>query len=468
MKGKKLRKKQKEVSLEAKVINNLHKSLEQKKVETASVIGKHLIDQKEKVGHCNWQNWIRINLVFSASKARRYMAIYRHQEFMPEDEKADYYELTLEKAFNETGGKVSKFPNSYHRNNDKARAVIRELFADKEHSYQNPPEDKVLNQIINADTIKAMKKMKPNSVHLICTSIPYNVGLFYGKDIDDSRPYHKYLDWLGEFIEQCYRVLVKGGRLVINCDNTANKDKANEGEMSYKHLVNHDLRDVVRSSKLNFKEYEEDIIWYKKNKGNVKIMNWGSYKSASNPHFRNCKEYIMIWSKDVYELSTPEGVESDLTDDEFKDWTHNIWELNPNTRKNCPHPCTWTEKLTERLVKLFSFPTQTVLDPFCGSGTTCLTANKLNRNFIGIDLNPNYCQWSRDRVDGKDMDLILAKFLYSVKPQLEESLGKDLVDEKYSRYFAMAQKTAIQSISKKRNVQIAKVNENISFERKSA
>ncbi|AQQ71184.1 Modification methylase DpnIIB [Limihaloglobus sulfuriphilus] len=200
------------------------------------------------------------------------------------------------------------------------------------------------------------------------------------------------------------------------------------------------LNNKVRELDLGLLEYQ-DIIWYKYNNGSAKIRSQGKKVSPSKPNLRNCKEHIIIWSKDKFELPQPRGVKPDITPEEFEEWTYNVWKVHPNTNKNCPHPCTWPEKLCERLIKLFSFPTQVVLDPFCGSGTTCLSAKNLNRSYTGIEQNPNYCQWAKDRVEGKDMDMELAKFLLSVKSELEAKLGIELVDKKYGRYFKMAKPT---------------------------
>jgi site-specific DNA-methyltransferase (adenine-specific) len=430
----------------AKKINALHNGMVRNTIETAIEIGRLLVEQKELLDHGQWEKWQEDNLDFSKSTVLRYTDAYKKSQ---EDENTNLNEYKLSELYAEIEkGKKNKKSNQYHRDNDNARKVIRELFADRKHDFQNPPKGTVLNQIINGDTLDVMRKMKANSVHLICTSVPYNNSLFYGPNCNDNKPYQEYLDWLGEFMFQCYRVLVKGGRCIVNVDNMTNKDKDKDGEFTYRHALDCDLRYKVRELKLGFKEYQ-DITWYKFNNGGAKIICWGSHASPSQPNFRNCKEHFLIWGKDEYKLPQPKGVEADISDEDFEEWTYNVWKLHPNTNKNCPHPCTWPERLTERFVQLFSWPGQTVLDPFCGSGTTCLSAKKLGRSFIGIDQNPNYCSWAKDRVEGNNMDMVLAEFLLSVKSELEKRLSPELVAQKYGRYFRMAKPKTKKAVSKK-------------------
>ncbi len=416
-------------------INQMHSGMVKNTIETARKIGKLLYDQKKACGHGQWEKWIENNLDFSKSTVKRYMDVYEKYQ---NDKNVKLKDLNLSELYKDVANKKkAKRTNEDHRSNDKARAVIRELFANRQHDYNNPPKGKVLNQIINGDTLDIMRKMKSNSVHLICTSIPYNNNLYYGPHFNDNRPYQEYLDWLGEFVTLCYRVLVKGGKLIINCDNMTNKDRDKNGEFTYRHALDCDLRYKVRELKLGLLEYQ-DIIWYKYNNGGAKIKCWGSYASPSQPNFLNCKEHFIIWAKDTYKLEQPKGVEADITKDEFEEWTYNVWSIHPNTNINCPHPCTWPERLTERFIKLFSFPNQVVMDPFCGSGTTSYSAKQLDRQFIGIDQNSNYSQWAKDRIDGKDMTMVLAEFLLSVKSELENKLSPELVANKYGRYFRMA------------------------------
>jgi len=109
-------------------------------------------------------------------------------------------------------------------------------------------------------------------------------------------------------------------------------------------------------------------------------------------------EYILIWSKNDWRLSNLTGFESDLTAREFERWTRNVWEIHPVTRTKSNHPAQYPEELAKRIIKLYTYPGDLVLDPFAGSGTTCAVAVRLNRKFCGIDNNPDYCKYSRQRI----------------------------------------------------------------------
>ena len=112
-------------------------------------------------------------------------------------------------------------------------------------------------------------------------------------------------------------------------------------------------------------------------------------------------EYVLIWSKDDWRLSNVTGFESDLTAREFERWTRNVWEIHPVTRTKSNHPALYPEELAKRIIKLYTYPGDLVLDPFVGSGTTCAVASKFKRKFCGIDNNPDYCKYSRKRIEAE-------------------------------------------------------------------
>lgn len=105
---------------------------------------------------------------------------------------------------------------------------------------------------------------------------------------------------------------------------------------------------------------------------------------------RSVSEIILIAHKETPHL---EGEYVDILPDEFKEWTKDVWIIPPV--RSPLHPAVFTEELAKRLIKLFSFGGQVVLDPFCGIGTTGKICVKLKRNFIGYDVSPNYCKVAR-------------------------------------------------------------------------
>ncbi len=236
------------------------------------------------------------------------------------------------------------------------------------------PED-YINKIICGDCLEVMKGMPDKSVDLIVTSPPYNVGIEYDNH-NDKMPLVNYEFWLNTKFEQCIRLLSDGGHLIIQVANT--------GRNPYLHLsglIAYILRDKIRTV--------GEIIWVKFPTG---ATSWGSWMSPNSPCIRDEHEYILVFRKD----GKREGV-SDLKKQEFMDWTKSIWHINPSSRV-LPHPAPYPEELVHRIIKLFSFKDEVILDPFVGSGTTPLVCKQLNRKFIGIDLSKKYCEIAERRL----------------------------------------------------------------------
>jgi len=245
------------------------------------------------------------------------------------------------------------------------------------------------------------------SVSLVFTSSPYNVGIKYGNH-DDVMPYHKYIEWLGEVWKDCYRVLRIGGRLVINIDCMINKEEDRVAESiedtrrEYRRPIYADLCNINKEIGFNFRY---DIAW-DKHQVVGRGTDWGSWKSCSNPAIRRRHEYILIWSKGPWRLEpTVSGTKSDLTGEEFTQWSMSYWSIPPETQKRGSHEAPFPERLALPVIKMFSYPKDVVLDPFCGTGTTCVVAHKLGRRYIGIDNDEKSVVYARNRIDTDGADL---------------------------------------------------------------
>jgi site-specific DNA-methyltransferase (adenine-specific) len=249
----------------------------------------------------------------------------------------------------------------------------------------------ILNTIINDDVLAGFKLIPDESVHLIVTSPPYNVKLEGYGNCQDDLPYPEYLAWLEKIMAECKRVLVKGGRLCINIDAMYNMDKVKDGE-SFR-VIYADLVIIGRKLGLLF---NNEIAWDKQNVVGKKTA-WGSYWACSNPIVRRAHEYIIVWSKDDYRL---EGdlEQCDLEEDEFQKWTMSVWHMQPETRDHNGHPAPFPEELPRRLIKLYSYRGNTVLDPFMGTGTTGYVAKMLRRDYIGIDNSESDVRYARARI----------------------------------------------------------------------
>lgn len=244
-----------------------------------------------------------------------------------------------------------------------------------------------LDAIIQGDAEIVMREIPDRTIHLIVTSPPYNTGIPYDEH-EDRLVYNEYLAKMRRILTECYRVLVRGGRIAVNLPScTMQHNKSRVAYLSIDFLLL--MRDI------GFQD-REFVTWLKNLQCQPagRSTSWGSWCSASNPTLRDCSETILIMHKEAPKLD-PNGVESDLTGEEFRQWTTNVWMMPPFTPMRKLHPAPFPFELPRRVIKLYSFPGQIVLDPFCGVGTTCIVAKQLNRRFIGIEKSRRYCKLAR-------------------------------------------------------------------------
>lgn len=264
------------------------------------------------------------------------------------------------------------------------------------------------NQIICADVLDGLSRIREESVHLIVTSCPFNVDIKYTNH-HDTMPHIDYLAWMREVWAACKRVLVVGGRICINIDATMNLEGRPEDRKERVHPLHVDFTNQLRE--LDY-IYRGEICWTKFNAPG-KDTAWGSYCLPSNPHIRRNSEYIILASKESLTLEG-DHMMSDLTKDEFHRWTLSEWKITPETRPK-GHPVPYPRELVRRCVKLFSYVGNTVLDPFNGSGTTTSVAFSLGRKYIGIDNSEKYC-----RIAKRDLQELKSHFgTYNFTPAPE-------------------------------------------------
>lgn len=245
-----------------------------------------------------------------------------------------------------------------------------------------PQEKPFWNQIVCADS-RDLSFIPSESVTLVVTSPPYNVGINYASH-NDAMPLPEYLQLLEDVFRECKRVLIPGGRIAINV--------ANVGRSPYLPLASY--INLMMVEKLGFLARGE-IIWQKGASVGTSTA-WGSWQQPSNPTLRDTHEYILVFSKDRFDL--PHRGESDLTREEFLTFTKSVWEFPTVQAKKVGHPAPFPLELPRRLIKLYTYKGDLVLDPFVGSGTTCRAAQQLGRRWIGVDKDPGYCQMARANV----------------------------------------------------------------------
>jgi len=249
------------------------------------------------------------------------------------------------------------------------------------------------------------------SVHLILTSPPYNCRVAYD-GYDDWLPWDQYWhDLIEPSMRECFRVLAPGGRLAVNLANVLRQDVTAERTPRRRQSRDHwrpagangEAWSVMVAPRL-WSALEtigflprEQLTWIKTldPEDVVTSTAWGSWRSASNPVLRAVAEPVFIASKMTHTRST--GA-SDLTSDEFKAWTRNVWTIPAgHAERDLDHPCRFPPELPRRLIKLYSYVGDVVLDPFCGSGTTLRVAKDLGRTAIGLDISRRYCAMSANR-----------------------------------------------------------------------
>ncbi len=283
-----------------------------------------------------------------------------------------------------TGTETSSFGVRGRTNHDSSRFYNSKLYSDlktneKEYGEDVDFPDKHLNSLIvgNAENLKEIPN---NSVHLMITSPPYNVS----KEYDDDLTLNEYLLLLKNSFKETYRVLVNGGRACINV--------ANLGRKPYIPLSDY-ISQIMINIGFNMRG---EIIWNKAGSASPSTA-WGSWMSASNPTLRDVHEYILIFSKGDYKRERC-GKENTITKEQFIDWTKSIWTMNAESARRIGHPAPFPEELPYRLIQLFSFKGDVILDPFIGSGTTALAAIKSERNYIGYDISEKYIELAKGRL----------------------------------------------------------------------
>ena len=259
-------------------------------------------------------------------------------------------------------------------------------FYAQNHQYidqNNELPESLNNQIICGDSQTVLQRLPNNCVDLIFTSPPYNFGLEYESSADDYN-WDAYFKKLFYILDECIRVLKYGGRLIINVQPLFS-DYIPSHHLISKHCIKRKLI------------WKGEVLW-EKNNYNCKYTAWGSWKSPSNPYLKYTWEFIEIFCKGEMK-KTGEKENIDISADEFKEWVVAKWSVSPERKmKKYDHPAMFPETLAERVLKLFSYKNDMILDPFNGAGTTTAVAKRLNRRFLGIDISELYCKTARDRL----------------------------------------------------------------------
>jgi site-specific DNA-methyltransferase (adenine-specific) len=287
------------------------------------------------------------------------------------------------------GTSTSAFGTSGRINHDSSKFYDSKLY--KELDVKAPvlqethtfPQE-YLNTII-LNSCRNMAELPDNCLHLMITSPPYNVS----KEYDEDLSLEEYLALLRDAFTETYRVLVNGGRACVNV--------ANLGRKPYIPLSDYISKMMIE---IGF-NMRGEIIWNKAASASPSTA-WGSWQSAANPILRDVHEYILVFSKGLYKRErTKEDQETKkdtITKEQFMEWTKSVWTMNAESARRIGHPAPFPEELPYRLIQLYSFTGDIILDPFMGSGTTAVAAIKSQRNYAGYDISEAYIALANNRI----------------------------------------------------------------------
>ncbi|MDI6802410.1 MAG: site-specific DNA-methyltransferase [Bacteroidota bacterium] len=283
------------------------------------------------------------------------------------------------------GTETSSFGTSGRINHDSSKFYNSRLYGTMTPNEPVSSEENVFppnleNTIILGNSEK-MKELPDNCVHLMITSPPYNVS----KEYDNDLSLDEYLSLLKNVFSETYRVLINGGRVCINV--------ANLGRKPYIPLSDYISRIMLE---IGF-NMRGEIIWNKAASASPSTA-WGSWLSAANPILRDIHEYILVFSKGSYSR-VAKGKQNTITKEQFLEWTKSIWSMNAESARRIGHPAPFPEELPYRLIQLYSFEDDIVLDPFMGSGTVGLVALKCNRKFVGYEISEEYIKLCNNRIN---------------------------------------------------------------------
>lgn len=264
-----------------------------------------------------------------------------------------------------------------------------------------------IGKVINGDCIDVMKTIPEGSVDLIVTSPPYGVGIDYDTH-DDDVEFHEYKQFSKDWLTEAFKVLKDDGRIAVNIPYEINRQKKG-GRI----FMAAEIWNIMQS--IGFKFF--GIVDLEENSPHrSKTTAWGSWMSPSSPYIYNPKECIILaykhhHIKKVKGVPEWEGIETEIKDEfntkkkmvyteeqkkEFMELVFGQWDYFADTKSLTK--ATFSMDIPSKAIKILTYKDDVVLDPFCGSGTSIVAAEVLNRKWIGIELSENYCDVAKKRV----------------------------------------------------------------------
>lgn len=284
---------------------------------------------------------------------------------------------------------------------------------------ENQLPDRVLDHIVCSSS-ENLSFIPDQSVHLMVTSPPYNVGKEYDQDLS----LEQYRVFLSKVWSEVYRVLVPGGRACVNI--------ANLGRRPYIPLHIYLVEDLTRAGFL----MRGEIIWNKAASASPSTA-WGSWRSAANPTLRDVHEYILVFSKGSFQRANPARRPATISKELFLESTRSVWTFPAESARKIGHPAPFPVELPRRLIELYTFEGEVVLDPFMGSGQTALAALQANRHYIGVEIDPDYAQLADRRIREASIAMgrkYMSESLEQLLASLPDGIRKAILEQDASAF----------------------------------
>jgi DNA modification methylase len=283
------------------------------------------------------------------------------------------------------GTKTSSFGSPGRINHDSTSFYASKLYEGlpteiRAEYVENPVPSQFLDKIF-CKSSETMEELPDNSVHLMVTSPPYNVG----KEYDENLTLQDYRQFLTRVWKEVYRTLAPGGRACINI--------ANLGRKPYIPLHAYIIEDMLEVGFL----MRGEIIWNKASSSSPSTA-WGTWLSAANPILRDIHEYILVFSKGSFNRKVLAGKTSTITKEDFLELTKSVWTFPAESARKVGHPAPFPVELPYRLIQLYTFQEEVILDPFIGSGQAAIAAVRAHRHFVGYDISEEYVKLAENRI----------------------------------------------------------------------
>jgi site-specific DNA-methyltransferase (adenine-specific) len=240
------------------------------------------------------------------------------------------------------------------------------------------------------------ERVQPSSVALVVTSPPYFAGKAYEQAMGEGHipgDYQEYLRMLHDVFAACVTALEPGGRIAVNV--------ANLGRKPYRSLA----ADVIRILQDDLGLLLRGEIVWRKGEGATGSCAWGSFQNASNPVLRDLTERVVVASKGRFDraVDRPTRARQGLPHrnsvfrNDFMAWTTDVWDVPTESAVRVGHPAPFPVELPQRLIELYTYVDDVVLDPFMGSGSTAVAAVRTRRHYVGFDTDEDYVRRARGR-----------------------------------------------------------------------